>query len=76
MNLLVDLASGAINTYTNRILEATDHTDYHDGDAQVSITLHNYPVNTFTSIQKNEGDLQTPDRQDVEAIDYDVDKTT
>lgn len=41
---LVDEASGMINAETRRQIEIADITEYHDGELQNAVILHEYPV--------------------------------
>lgn len=53
LTLLLNGASGTIVKYIGREIEATDFTEYVDGNAQYSYVLKNYPVNSVTSIEFN-----------------------
>lgn len=41
---LVDEASGMINAFTRRQIEIADITEFHDGEFQNAVILHEYPV--------------------------------
>jgi hypothetical protein len=41
---LVDEASGVVNAETRRQIEIADITEYHDGEFQNAIILHEYPI--------------------------------
>jgi hypothetical protein len=53
LQLLIDSSNSMINSYIGRTIETDDYIEYIDGNAQREILLHNYPVNTLTSIEKN-----------------------
>lgn len=73
LTLLLEGASAKINSYVGRTLEASDYTEYKDGNWQLSFVLDNYPVNTITSVELNTWDFETATREAVSGTNYHID---
>ena len=69
LTALVNEASGIINAETRRIIEIADHTEFHDGEFQNSVILHEYPVASESTITLTEDD-EAIDTADF-AVDFD-----
>ncbi len=67
LTALIEEASGAINAETRRQIEIAEITEFHDGEFQNAIILHEYPVaSEFTITLTEDGDA-------VAAADFAVD---
>ena len=66
---LVDEASGMINAATLRQIEIADITEFHDGEEQNSIILHEYPV----AEDPPKTIVLTEDGEAIDATDFIVD---
>lgn len=73
LTLLLVSASSTIEWYIWRNVEADDYTELIDWVAQPSYVLKQYPVNSVTSLEVNEWDLDTAVRTALDADQYDVD---
>jgi len=67
LTALIEEASGMINAETRRQIEIADITEYHDGELQNAIILHEYPVAEEATITITEDD------EAVAATDFAVD---
>lgn len=66
---LVDEASGMINAATRRQIEIADITEFHDGEFQNAVILHEYPVASESTITLTEDDEAVA--ADDFAVDFD-----
>lgn len=69
---LVDEASGMINAETRRQIEIADITEFHDGEFQNSVILHEYPVAEEFDITLTEDDVVVADTDFVVDTDQGV----
>lgn len=69
---LVDEASGMINAETRRQIEIADITEFHDGEFQNAVILHEYPVAEEFDITLTEDDVVVADADFVVDTDQGV----
>ena len=68
---LIDSASWAANTYTNRLLKSRTLTEYYDGDGSSVLWLNQRPVVSVTSINIDSGYTWGTDTL-IDSTDYQV----
>jgi len=77
LNLLIDQVSTLIETKVGRNLESDTYTDEeYDGTGISELKLDNFPVTTFTRLQRNDAAKNEDDWEDEEAEDYWVENDT
>lgn len=54
-NALIASADAAVKKYVDRIIEADDLTEYHDGESADTIALKEYPIISVTSVHDDIG---------------------
>jgi len=77
LNILIAAMSDFIEGYCSRTFASTVYTDEeYDGNAAYEMRLKNFPVITFTSLEKNNKWNNNDDWEDVDTEDYWVDLDT
>lgn len=76
LNILLDCANDYVVWFLGRSLNASEYTEYQNGDGQRDFILSNYPVNTLTGIYRNIGDNETEDWEEVDPTKYKLEAKT
>lgn len=70
LQILLDGAISFVDKYCGRAFWANSYTELINGNAQQTILLKNWPVNSLTSIEYNSGTNSTPVRETVDPDNY------